>query len=245
VKFVAAIAAITFITNFCLCVQKAQAASKLAPVKWTQRYNDEEASDFGLWPQSLNTFRYKRWAVEVDNAERLQYRVTRLNEVQLRAFVGYQSKPWLNVWFGTYPYASVLEPRYVDEQRTLVQVGLEKGFRRCAVSLRSRLEQRYFSEVDTSQRIREMPRFDYFISPKRGIYAYVGNEFFFNLNTVSPRIRQGYGQNRLQTGIGIKLQKHVRVEVAYLNQWLRRHYDADDPPDRINHNILLQMFTNF
>jgi hypothetical protein len=245
VKFVATLVAAILVTNVSLCAVDAQAQTKLAPVKWTQRYNDEEATDLGLWPQSLNTFRYKRWAVEVDNAERLQYRISRLNEIQLRAFVGYRSKPWLNVWFGTYPYASILEPRYVDEQRTLEQIGLEKGFKRCAISLRSRLEQRYFSEVHPAQRIREMPRFDYFINPKRGIYVYVGNEFFLNLNTVSPRIRQGYAQNRLQTGIGIQLQKHVRVEVAYLNQWLRRHYEADDPPDRINHNILLQMFTNF
>lgn len=227
------------------CGTPARAQQQLAPIKWTQRYNDEEASDLGLWTQSYNTFRYKRWMVEFDQVDRIQYRITRLNEIHLRAFIGYRSKPWLNVWFGTYPYAPFLEPHYVNEQRVLQQVGLEKGLKRAAFSLRSRLEQRFIDHLDTSNRIREQPRFDYFIDKKRSIYVYVADEVFINLNTVSSGIRAGFAQNRLQTGIGFKVAKHLRLEVAYLNQWLHRHYEPDDPPNRTNHNIVLSAITSF
>lgn len=213
---------------------------------WTARYNREEDQDLGLWPQSIFDHRHGKWLFEFDVNPRLQYRITRLNELHLRSFVGYKLRPWVSLWLGAYPYVPMFEPQYVNEQRTLQQVALEHARGRLAYSLRTRLEQRYIENIDqASVRIRTMPRINYFIDEKESMYLFSADELFVNLNTVSTGIRTGLAQNRFYAGCGFALSKHQRLEGSYLNQWLHRRYHVSSLPNRMNHNIVLNMVTNF
>jgi hypothetical protein len=214
---------------------------------WTERYNNEESNDLGLWQQTVLNYNRGKWMAEVDINPRLQYRINRLNEFHLRGFVGYRPRPWLGTWLGCYAYAPVLEPSVTNEFRLLQQVAVEKPIKRFAVSLRGRLEQRFLAHNNdqTSWRFRVMPRLNYFIDEKDSIYLFVADELFVNLNTISNTIRHGIGQNRLYAGVGFKIARETRMEVAYLNQWIHRRYHVNDQPNRFNHNIMLNLIKNF
>jgi hypothetical protein len=79
--------------------------------------------------------------------------------------------------------------------------------------------------------------------------VFTANELFINLNTptvpASRPIRAGIGQNRLYAGFGFPLNRHARLEVAYLNQWIHRRYHGVNVPNRFNHNIVLNLVANF
>lgn len=214
---------------------------------WTERYNNEESNDLGLWTQNVVNYNRGKWMAELDVAPRLQYRICRFNELRLRGFLGYRLRPWLGTWIGCFPYAPVFEPRLTNETRLLQQIAIEKPIKKFASSLRGRLEQRFLEHNNgkTSWRFRIMPRINYFLDEKEALYVFLADELFVNLNTISTTVRQGVGQNRIYAGVGFKVTKHTRMELAYLNQWIHRRYHVNDQPNRFNHNIFVNLITTF
>jgi hypothetical protein len=62
----------------------------------------------------------------------------------------------------------------------------------------------------------------------------VWDEFFFHLNETAFTTERGFDQNRAFVGLGYDT-KPVRVEVGYINQYVRRFHD----PDQLNHVFAL------
>jgi hypothetical protein len=58
----------------------------------------------------------------------------------------------------------------------------------------------------------------------------VWDEFFFHLNETAFTTEPGFDQNRAFAGVGYDT-KQFRVEVGYINQYVRRFHD----PDQLNH----------
>ena len=62
----------------------------------------------------------------------------------------------------------------------------------------------------------------------RKLTGYVWNESFLNLNDTSWGQRSGWERMRNAVGVQIPLTRHVRADVGYLNQYLRRPGEDED-----------------
>lgn len=225
---------------------EAQSRTASGPRSWTARYNAEEDNDFGIWPQSIINYKYKKWRFELDTNPRIMYRATRLNEFHIRTFVGYQAKPWLLLQIGAYPYSPVYQPVTVNQVRLLEQVTLDKTWGRVGLTLRSRLDERWVEHVSkTAYRVRELPRVNYYLDESKHYYAFAADEVFVNFNTASGSIKKGCDQNRAFLGLGWNINQHAKFELAYLDQWFKRRQYARPLPDRHNHVLFLNLVNSF
>jgi hypothetical protein len=157
-----------------------------------------------------------------------------------RMALGYQLTPRVSLWQG-YDFA----PTYIaadntikTEQRSWQQLtwDLTKSTN-AKISLRSRLEQRYFQgNSQWSMRLRE--RF-YVSFPKALFNKYtpiIFDEIFFNLNNTPWTNNDFVNQNRVFIGIGIPVFKNSQLAVGYLNQWVLTNNNH-----RINHLLSLSL----
>lgn len=133
------------------------------------------------------------------------------------------------------------------------------------VQLRSRLEQRLrypTGRVELGLRARQMLRLALPIALRQRLTLVAWDEVFFNLTnagaepfdpdangavTRSPQWEfAGFDQNRAFLGLGYQLVPRVfRVELGYLNQYVRRPNNPNNGGDLAAHTALLQMFVSW
>jgi Protein of unknown function (DUF2490) len=170
-----------------------------------------------------------RWYFDVQNRDRNSARD--IDQFVVRPGVGYALANHLSFW-GGYAYTTnftaagkVYENR-IWEQLVFTPAALS------TVSLRTRLEQRFFNGVDrTGLRLREQVRFTHPIGAKPSLSAIASDEVLFHMNTTGT-FRRGFDQNRAFGGIGIKLNSKLRIDVGYLNQFVHSL-----PLNRMNHAL--------
>ncbi|HEY9785948.1 MAG TPA: DUF2490 domain-containing protein [Candidatus Obscuribacterales bacterium] len=149
----------------------------------------------------------------------------RINE-DFSLFTGY-------AWITTYNNGEVLH-----ENRIWEQILLDKDIKRLSIINRTRLEQRFFSDLSgTGNRLRHMVKLNYGLIKR--LYLTASNELFINLNSVKDGPQAGVDQNRLFVGLGLKTIKQSRVEAGYQYQYVNR---SDPFDDQANHAILIQTF---
>lgn len=109
---------------------------------------------------------------------------------------------------------------------------------------RTRLEQRII-HGNLGWRLREFVKATVDVPGSDRLYLSVYDELFFDLDNTSRRAgyqHKGFRQNRAFAGLGYRVdpEKHVCVEVGYLNQWLNPRN-----ADRANHVLSLNLFLNY
>jgi len=188
------------------------------------------------------------WRLWVDAALRFGDDASRLSQGLMRVGIGYAlSDPW-SVWAGyayirtDVPYASTP----TNEQRIWEQVSWSGGAGRAQLSSRTRLEQRFFGAgSDTGWRFRESVKLTEPLRTAKAWSLVVSDEIFVNLNdatfTASSAAAAGLDRNRFFAGAGFNFNKSLRSEFGYLNQYIFRN----NGPDRVDHVLALNLFTNF
>ena len=167
--------------------------------------------------------------------------LTEINRVLLTSIVGYQVTPHVSVWQG-YTYtpgwnAQTNDRR--DEHRLFQQVLVENKWKQVTWSSRSRLEERFIENTDssTAYRLRQLFRAQVPITKNKKWSVVAADEYLVNLNTVPNAVKAGYNQNILFVGVNRQLNKNFNVEAGYGLQTINRINIAD----QFNHIIQVQL----
>jgi hypothetical protein len=106
---------------------------------------------------------------------------------------------------------------------------------------RTRLEQRIHQD-NLGWRLRELVKATLPLPGTDRVFLAAYDELFFDLDDTPWGQRRGFRQNRFFAGPGLRLdrEKHVVLEVGYLNQWIDRRRE-----DRDNHVLSLNLFLNY
>ncbi len=184
-----------------------------------------QESDFGNW---LIYFGNKKFNSKLNLHHEVQYRnynaVGDLEQLLLRTGLGYNLTENNNNLLVGYGY--ILSQNYVgelnekvavEEHRIYQQFITRQKIGRVAVQHRYRFEQRF---IEDDFRI----RFRYFLAlniplnkklmTDKTLYISTYNEIFINADG------NLFDRNRLYGGLGFKLNKNIRFEVGYMNQFL-------------------------
>ncbi|MCY1064487.1 DUF2490 domain-containing protein [Nannocystis sp. RBIL2] len=176
----------------------------------------------------------------------------------VRPAIGYMWAKWGGLFLGYawqpdfFDDRAVARVKNVDEHRIYTQFNLRwQREGRFDLGGRSRLEHRIRSHGPGSDdivdgepqhkglsrwahRFRQQVRFAVNFKKDAPWQLIVWDEFFFHLNETAFTTERGFDQNRAFVGIGYDT-KPVRVEVGYINQYVRRFHD----PDQLNHVFAL------
>jgi hypothetical protein len=152
--------------------------------------------------------------------------LSRYGQSRLRGAVGYEILPNTEVWVG-YVAAHTHQPQSTNEHRIYQQINTSKNVLGGDLALRTRLEQRFFSDSAPAA-WRGRARLSYARPFKQeGTWYWVAsNEAFVHFDA-TPSIDTGFTQNRLFVGVGRPINDHMRMEGGYLAV-LERNRSGDD-----------------
>jgi hypothetical protein len=170
-----------------------------------------------------------RWSVE--NIVRTRDGVSTIDNVGLRPIVNYVIDKHSTVG-GGYAYVEY-SPATIGlvEHRLFEQYIWTGSLAGGTLAVRNRLEQRFTDgNSGVAARLREQVRFSHPVKPGSHISIVGYDEFFLHLNTTTLT-QKGLDQNRIFGGISDSLNRTVRFEVGYVNQFVKRH----DTPSLLNH----------
>jgi hypothetical protein len=127
------------------------------------------------------------------------------------------------------------------ELRPWQQLSWNLPVRGFGLQSRTRLEQRIHQE-NLGWRLRELVKATVPLPGTDRVFLAAYDELFFDLDDTPWGQRRGFRQNRFFAGPGLRLdrEKHVVLEVGYLNQWIDRRRE-----DRDNHVLSLNLFLNY
>ncbi|MFW6050826.1 MAG: DUF2490 domain-containing protein [Myxococcota bacterium] len=160
----------------------------------------------------------------------------------LRPGVGVRLAPFLSLWAG---YGWV--PVFTDggptahEHRAWQQVILQhRTDDRLAMQSRTRFEQRFHDGGDdVGLRVRQFVRMGWQPSADIPVGVVGWDELFLGLHDTDWGALGGFDQNRLFLGAFMPITTGVRVEVGYLNVYVRR-----TGADLLAHNLAINLFVN-
>lgn len=164
----------------------------------------------------------------------------------IRPALGYAITPNAALWWG---YAWINElptsgaPAF-SENRMWEQLTWARECERATLSTRSRLEQRFVETgSNTGWRFRQLVKVDRPLERQPHLSLVAWDEAFFELNSTDWGQQDSFAQNRVFAGIGWRCsgKNSPKIEVGYLNQFLRRK-GADD---QFNHVASLNWFWTF
>jgi hypothetical protein len=175
-----------------------------------------------------------------------------------RAGSGTAARPWLKAWCAPglgyalnenaslwlgYAFVPTMEPfatQDFNEHRIWQQFLWTGKTFLGAFTSRSRFEQRFMNQPDTAYRFRQMFKLSYPLSFAPDFSLVGSDELFVNVNTTGT-IYSGFEQNRVFTGLGYNFDEHIKAEIGYMNQYIRRVERAD----RMTHILSLNLLLNY
>ncbi len=180
-------------------------------------------SDFGNWLIYIGSKKLnEKWNVHNEIQYRNYNAIGDLEQLLLRTGVGYNVSENNNVLLG---YGYILSENYigdtddkvsVNEHRIFQQFTTKQKIGKLKLGHRYRFEQR-FVESEYKMRFRYFLSFNYPLVQKENedykIYLSAYNEIF--LNTESSV----FDRNRVYGGLGYRLNKNLRFELGYMNQF--------------------------
>lgn len=182
-------------------------------------------SNFGNW---LIYFGNKQFNSKWNLHHEIQYRnyntIGDLEQLLLRTGLGYNLSENTNILIG---YGYILSENYlgdtdekvqVNEHRIYEQFITKQKFKGISLQHRYRFEQR-FVEDDFKLRFRYFLGLNIPLGKKdtNKYYLSAYNEIFLNTkNSIFDR-------NRLYGGLGYKINKNIRIEVGYMNQFFEKN----------------------
>lgn len=159
------------------------------------------------------------------------------NQSIIRPAVGYALNRNTALWWG---YAWINElpasgaPAF-NENRMWEQLTWTGKCHASSILSRTRLEQRFVETgEDTGWRFRQLLKVDRPLDFQPRLSLVAWDETFFDLNATDWGQQDSFSQNRLFVGLGWKCsgKNQPKIEVGYLNQFLRRQ-SADDQSNHI------------
>jgi hypothetical protein len=177
-----------------------------------------------------------RILVSLDGHTRFRAGGKDLDNTMLRPGIGWRVNPKLDLLVG---YA-VTETQMAGPNRKEERLWQQAGYTLAdgpagRLTGRTRLEQRFREGGnDTGGRLRQMVRFTHPIAGSP-FSLVASDELFIALNDTDWGQKAGIDQNRAFLGGGWQASKVLRVELGYLNQYIR----VANGPDRTNHNLSL------
>ena len=182
-----------------------------------------QESDLGNW---VLLFGNKKISEKLNWHHELQYRnynaVGDLEQLLIRTGVGFNVADNTNLLLGygfirSENYTQLEEKTIVNEHRIFQQVITRQNVNKLRLQHRYRFEQR-FVEEDFRLRFRYFlglayPLWQDEVTPKE-LYLSMYNEIFLNTK------KDVFDRNRLYGGLGFRLNKKLRFELGYMNQFL-------------------------
>lgn len=169
---------------------------------------------------------------------------SRFNQGIVRGALGYALGKRATLWAG---YAFIpTDPRGVPDdivehriwqQLTWSSAGPLAGF---ALSTRTRLEQRQVESAgDTGWRFRQLLKLTRPLGAGNKLYLSLWDELFVHLNDTDWGADDGFDQNRVFAGLGVRLGEHANTEIGYLHQYVRRRGRRDASNHILSFTLLL------
>ena len=213
--------------------------------------------NFGFIDNKNPELKRFRWWMEGQG--RFGNSASQFSQSLVRPGVGYAITDKLIAWIG-YAWAPTAEPLALkqghpyNEHRLWEQLTWADNFSFGRLSLRSRLEQRFFDHNspmpgsnDVGHRFRQLVKLAVPMpSLNPNLSFIVQSELFIGLTNIDNNpgfISQGYDQNRAFVGLGYKVNQYATVELGYMNQFINRPHSAR--PDQMMHNLVASLFLNF
>lgn len=172
-----------------------------------------------------------RWRWNGDVILRSRDGLDALDVLTLRAGFGYDVTPRLVLGGGytnTHTFLAIGGSRL--EHRPFGHLSWTHPSGGGSFSMRTRLEARISDANDgTAWRVRHQTRYSHPVAPGSHLSWIGWDEFFLHLNTTALYGR-GFDQNRAFAGVGLASIPKLRLEVGYLNQFVR-----SSTPQRLNH----------
>jgi hypothetical protein len=209
------------------------------PFAFSGRAQAAAEHDMQMWtPITLDARIYGKFRGYFEVNPRMTDGVSGLGQLIIRPGIEYRVNDNFSLMSG-YAWQSIYGGEQVrHENRIWQQVLLHKGFKRCSIINRTRLEQRLFNHLDgSSNRIRHMVKLN--VPVQKRLYATVSDELFINFNSITNGPQAGIDQNRLFVGMGYRFRPKARVEAGYQLQYINRSEVFDD---QANHAIVIQSF---
>jgi Protein of unknown function (DUF2490) len=227
-------------------------ATLLSATQGAKAATEDSGAWFGVFvngelPPSLNDSAGS-WRLWFDAQLRLGDDAGRFSQGVVRPGVGYALSEAWSLWAG-YAYIRTEAPYATtptNEQRIWEQAIWNGAIGATKLSSRTRLEQRFFNGgTDTGWRVREFVKLVQPLGAENTWSFVVSNEIFVNLNNanLTPNLMaaSGWDRNRFFVGPGINLNKFVRLEFGYMNQYTFRH----NGPDKNDQILAANVFVNF
>lgn len=181
------------------------------------------------------------WQYRVNGEYRAFEALDGAQEGILGAGIGYRLNDSFRLWGGYARHRTHLDGRYIAKEHRVWQAlqwsaNLDNGW---DLSTRSKLEQRFFEGREKPRwRFRQAVKLSAPLENHSGVNWIVAVEPFIQLYNPNGST-QGLVQNRTFIGLGLRSNRHTKMEVGYLNQWLRNRRGED----LVNH--ILQLKVNF
>ena len=210
--------------------------STVALIIFTINIGYSQQSNFGNW---IIAFGNKQFNEKINWHHEIQYRnydaIGDLEQLLIRTGIGYNLTQNTNLLGG---YGYILSDNYVgnsnnkidfEEHRIYQQLIIKNRIKKLSVQHRYRFEQRFFGSDRPDQ---FKLRFRYFINMNlpiihfpngRQLYLSAYNEVFLNTEGII------FDRNRLYGGLGFKLNKSLKFEIGYMNQFF-----ANSGRDQLN-----------
>jgi len=152
--------------------------------------------------------------------------ISRLSQSIVRPGIGYQLDKKNSIWAG-YAWIYTTEPFASDavhEHRIWQQYIRNNDYNWIKTSSRTRLEQRFISNVSTvGWRLRQFLGLQLPIKQMNNVFISATEEVFIRLNnTMNDGSNKGFDQNRLFLGLGFKLANNWSLEAGYQNQLINQ-----------------------
>lgn len=176
------------------------------------------ASDLEQWTSLLLVKPFDEvWTASLLTQGRINDEASRGQTLLVRPGIGYNVSPEVQFTLG-FDHFAIFNDGRSNEYRIWEQLGVGQNWGGLGVTHRVRIEQRFIDGADgVALRSRYRIRGQGWVDADRNWLLFTSNEVFFNMNQVAGGQRLGFGQNRLQTGVGYRLAQGLRVEGGH--QW--------------------------
>lgn len=187
----------------------------------------------------LKNFKY--W---LEGQGRFGLNTSDFSQAILRPGLGYQLNDQASIWLG-YAWIPTDEPftkTAFDEHRLWEQFLWSDKFSFGTLTNRSRLEQRFIpTGSQVGWRFRQMFKAS-IPMPFAPSFSFVASdEYFVNINKTNYGADDGFDQNRAFAGIGYNFDKHIKTEIGYMNQFIRKANN----PDRMDNILSVNLYLNY
>ncbi|MGZ8191528.1 MAG: DUF2490 domain-containing protein [Methylococcaceae bacterium] len=188
---------------------------------------------------------YKYW---LEGQGRFGNDTSQFSQGMVRTGLGYtlldDDDDHLSLWLG-YAWVPTDEPftkTAFDEHRIWQQLLWTNKLPYGTLTSRARLEQRFLDTGDdVGWRYRHLLKISIPMPFAPGFSLVGSDEFFVNINDTDWGAADGFDQNRVFAGIGYDVNKNIKSELGYMNQYINKAYS----PNLMDHILSVNLYLNY